>query len=145
MHKLIKNKALYYLTIASILAFSMLDLFKSILFGRFFNTLENKNTLSQMVKWIVAFVILMFFVETIMKGLMVYFKYSLRERLSQDLYESWLALSPDEFQKTDTSARINKQTNEINTIIDQYVTSKLNIYRYGFLFLIGSLYIGTNS
>ena len=139
MHRLIKNKALYYLTIASILAFSMLDLFKSILFGRFFNTLENKNTLSQMVKWIVAFVILMFFVEMIMKGLMVYFKYSLRERLSQDLYESWLALSPDEFQKTDTSARINKQTNEINTIIDQYVTSKLNIYRYGFLFLIGSL------
>lgn len=145
MHRLIKNKALYYLTIASILAFSMLDLFKSILFGRFFNTLENKNTLSQMVKWIVAFVILMFFVEMIMKGLMVYFKYSLRERLSQDLYESWLALSPDEFQKTDTSAWINKQTNEINTIIDQYVTSKLNIYRYGFLFLIGSLYIGTNS
>ena len=96
MHRLIKNKALYYLTIASILAFSMLDLFKSILFGRFFNTLENKNTLSQMVKWIVAFVILMFFVEMIMKGLMVYFKYSLRERLSQDLYESWLALSPDE-------------------------------------------------
>ncbi|EOS60221.1 hypothetical protein C815_01601 [Firmicutes bacterium M10-2] len=145
MHKLIKNKALYYFTVLSILTFSMLDLFKSIIFGSFFNTLENERELNQLAKWIVAFVILMFIIEMIMKGLMVYFKYSLREKLSKDLYESWLNLSPDEFQKTDTSARINKQTNEINTIIDQYITSKLNIYRYGFLFIIGSFYIGMNS
>lgn len=145
MSKLIKNKPLYCLTILSILTFSMLDLFKSIIFGQFFDTLENENALNRMATWILVFVVLMFIVELSMKGLMVYFKYSLRERLSKDLYESWLNLSPDEFQKTDMSTRINKQTSEINTIIDQYVASKLNIYRYGFLFMIGSVYIGMNS
>lgn len=46
MHKLIKNKALYYFTVLSILTFSMLDLFKSIIFGSFFNTLENERELN---------------------------------------------------------------------------------------------------
>lgn len=41
MLKLIKNKKLYFVTIFSIVLFSLMDLYKSIIFGDFFNTLDN--------------------------------------------------------------------------------------------------------
>lgn len=75
----------------------------------------------------------------------VYLKCRIREQLSKDLYEKWLKETPEEFQRSDTSSRLNKLTNELNTIIEQFVSSKLNIYRYLCLFIVGSFYIGYNS
>lgn len=137
-----KNKGLYLAALFLIVLYSGMDIVKSMLMSQLF---DNKAMLASIMSGIsVVFLFLAIYLAVMVSQqyTVEVLKNKIRFNLNKQLYDVYLAMYPNEFKKYDSSVLINELNNEVSTIIDQYVASKLNIFFLLISFLLGGLYIG---
>ena len=145
MFKLIQNhKVLYFITLILIVSYSVVDLLKSILMSYIFDD----HLLDSILNFIVIVLIFLgvyLIVSTLQQYVVEVLKNKIRYSLNQNLYQSYASRNIELFQEKDSSEILNEFNNEVNVVIDNYVSSKLNVFSLTISLILGSLYIANLS
>lgn len=145
MFKLVQNhKVLYFISLILIVSYSVVDLLKSILMSYIFDDHLLDSILSLIV--IVLIFLGVYLIISISQQYVVeVLKNKIRYSLNQNLYQSYASRNIESFQKKDSSEILNEFNNEVNVVIDNYVSSKLNVFSLTISLILGSLYIANLS
>lgn len=145
MFKLVQNhKVLYFITLILIVSYSVVDLLKSILMSYIFDDHLLDSILSLIVI-VLIFLGVYLIVSTLQQYVVEVLKNKIRYSLNQNLYQSYASRNIELFQKKDSSEILNEFNNEVNVVIDNYVSSKLNVFSLTISLILGSLYIANLS
>ena len=145
MFKLVQNhKVLYFITLILIVSYSVVDLLKSILMNYIFDDHLLDSILSLIVI-VLIFLGVYLIVSTLQQYVVEVLKNKIRYSLNQNLYQSYASRNIESFQKKDSSEILNEFNNEVNVVIDNYVSSKLNVFSLTISLILGSLYIANLS
>ena len=145
MFKLVQNhKVLYFISLILIVSYSVVDLLKSILMSYIFDDHLLDSILSLIV--IVLIFLGVYLIVSISQQYVVeVLKNKIRYSLNKNLYQSYASRNVESFQKKDSSEILNEFNNEVNVVIDNYVSSKLNVFSLTVSLILGSLYIANLS
>ena len=135
-------KSLYFLVLLCIFLYSIIDIGKSILISIIFDSEQLFLSMSSIIQYVALFLFIYLVMMILQHYLVEILKNKIRNHLNRKLYLSYASLHVEEFNNYDSNMIINEFQNEINLIIDQYVSSKLNIFSLVFSFILGSVYIG---
>ena len=145
MFKLVQNhKELYFISPILIVSYSVVDLLKSILMSYIFDDHLLDSILSLIVI-VLIFLGVYLIVSTLQQYVVEVLKNKIRYSLNQNLYQSYASRNVESFQKKDSSEILNEFNNEVNVVIDNYVSSKLNVFSLTISLILGSLYIANLS
>ena len=145
MFKLVQNhKVLYFISLILIVSYSVVDLLKSILMSYIFDD-HLLDSISSLVLIIIIFLGVYFIVSSLQQYVVEVLKNKIRYSLNQNLYQSYASRNIESFQKKDSSEILNEFNNEVNVVIDNYVSSKLNVFSLTISLILGSLYIANLS
>ena len=145
MFKLIQNhKVLYFISLILIVSYSVVDLLKSILMSYIFDD-HLLDSISSLIVIILVFLGVYLIVSTLQQYVVEVLKNKIRYSLNQNLYQSYASRNIESFQKKDSSEILNEFNNEVNVVIDNYVSSKLNVFSLTISLILGSLYIANLS
>lgn len=145
MFKLVQNhKVLYFITLILIVSYSVVDLLKSILMSYIFDDHLLDSILSLIVI-VLIFLGVYLIVSSLQQYVVEVLKNKIRYSLNQNLYQSYASRNIESFQKKDSSEILNEFNNEVNVVIDNYVSSKLNVFSLTISLILGSLYIANLS
>ena len=145
MFKLVQNhKVLYFITLILIVSYSVVDLLKSILMSYIFDDHLLDSILSLIVI-VLIFLGVYLIVSTLQQYVVEVLKNKIRYSLNKNLYQSYASRNIESFQKKDSSEILNEFNNEVNVVIDNYVSSKLNVFSLTVSLILGSLYIANLS
>lgn len=145
MFKLVQNhKILYFISLILIVSYSVVDLLKSILMSYIFDDHLLDSILSLIVI-VLIFLGVYLIVSTLQQYVVEVLKNKIRYSLNQNLYQSYASRNIESFQKKDSSEILNEFNNEVNVVIDNYVSSKLNVFSLTISLILGSLYIANLS
>ena len=145
MFKLVQNhKVLYFISLILIVSYSVVDLLKSILMSYIFDD-HLLDSISNLVLIIIIFLGVYLIVSTLQQYVVEVLKNKIRYSLNQNLYQSYASRNIESFQKKDSSEMLNEFNNEVNVVIDNYVSSKLNVFSLTISLILGSLYIANLS
>ena len=143
--KLVQNhKVLYFISLILIVSYSVVDLLKSILMSYIFDA-HLLDSISNLVLIIIIFLGVYLIVSTLQQYVVEVLKNKIRYSLNQNLYQSYASRNIESFQKKDSSEILNEFNNEVNVVIDNYVSSKLNVFSLTISLILGSLYIANLS
>lgn len=145
MFKLVQNhKVLYFISLILIVSYSVVDLLKSILMSYIFDDHLLDSILSLIVI-VLIFLGVYLIVSTLQQYVVEVLKNKIRYSLNQNLYQSYASRNIESFQRKDSSEILNEFNNEVNVVIDNYVSSKLNVFSLTISLILGSLYIANLS
>ena len=145
MFKLIQNhKVLYFISLILIVSYSVVDLLKSILMSYIFDD-HFLDSISSLIVIVLIFLGVYLIVSTLQQYVVEVLKNKIRYSLNQNLYQSYASRNIELFQKKDSSEILNEFNNEVNVVIDNYVSSKLNVFSLTISLILGSLYIANLS
>lgn len=145
MFKLVQNhKVLYFISLILIVSYSVVDLLKSILMSYIFDD-HLLDSISSLVLIIIIFLGVYLIVSISQQYVVEVLKNKVRYSLNQNLYQSYASRNIESFQKKDSSEILNEFNNEVNMVIDNYVSSKLNVFSLTISLILGSLYIANLS
>ena len=145
MFKLIQNhKVLYFISLILIVSYSVVDLLKSILMSYIFDD-HLLDSISSLIVIVLVFLGVYLIVSTLQQYVVEVLKNKIRYSLNQNLYQSYASRNIESFQKKDSSEILNEFNNEVNVVIDNYVSSKLNVFSLTISLILGSLYIANLS
>ena len=145
MFKLVQNhKALYFISLILIVSYSVVDLLKSILMSYIFDD-HLLDSISSLIVIVLVFLGVYLIVSTLQQYVVEVLKNKIRYSLNQNLYQSYASRNIESFQKKDSSEILNEFNNEVNVVIDNYVSSKLNVFSLTISLILGSLYIANLS
>lgn len=145
MFKFVQNhKVLYFISLILIVSYSVVDLLKSILMSYIFDDHLLDSILSLIVI-VLIFLGVYLIVSTLQQYVVEVLKNKIRYSLNQNLYQSYASRNVESFQKKDSSEILNEFNNEVNVVIDNYVSSKLNVFSLTISLILGSLYIANLS
>ena len=145
MFKLIQNhKVLYFITLILIVSYSVVDLLKSILMSYIFDD-HLLDSISNLIVIVFVFLGVYLIVSTLQQYVAEVLKNKIRYSLNKNLYQSYASRNIESFQKKDSSEILNEFNNEVNVVIDNYVSSKLNVFSLTISLILGSLYIANLS
>lgn len=145
MFKLVQNnKVLYFISLILIVSYSVVDLLKSILMSYIFDD-HLLDSISNLVLIIIIFLGVYLIISTLQQYVVEVLKNKIRYSLNQNLYQSYASRNIESFQKKDSSEILNEFNNEVNVVIDNYVSSKLNVFSLTISLILGSLYIANLS
>lgn len=145
MFKLVQNhKVLYFITLILIVSYSVVDLLKSILMSYIFDDHLLDSILSLIVI-VLVFLGVYLIVSSLQQYVVEVLKNKIRYSLNKNLYQSYASRNIESFQKKDSSEILNEFNNEVNVVIDNYVSSKLNVFSLTISLILGSLYIANLS
>ena len=141
MFKLIRNcKILYVISLVFIILYSLVNVLKSILMSVIFD--ENAlSSVRMLVCIVIGFLIVYLVVTTIQQYIIEVLKNKIRYYLNRNLYQAYISKNIAEFQEKDSSEILNEFNNEVNIIVENYVSAKLNIFSLAVSLLLGSIYI----
>ena len=145
MFKLVQNhKVLYFISLILIVSYSVVDLLKSILMSYIFDD-HLIDSISSLIVIVLVFLGVYLIVSTLQQYVVEVLKNKIRYSLNQNLYQSYASRNIESFQKKDSSEILNEFNNEVNVVIDNYVSSKLNVFSLTISLILGSLYIANLS
>ncbi|MBN2918118.1 MAG: ABC transporter ATP-binding protein [Lactobacillus sp.] len=145
MFKLIQNhKVLYFITLILIVSYSVVDLLKSIMMSYIFDD-HLLDSISHLIVIVFVFLGVYLIVSTLQQYVAEVLKNKIRYSLNKNLYQSYASRNIESFQKKDSSEILNEFNNEVNVMIDNYVSSKLNVFSLTVSLILGSLYIANLS
>lgn len=145
MFKLVQNhKVLYFITLILIVSYSVVDLLKSILMSYIFDD-HLLDAISSLIVIVLVFLGVYLIVSTLQQYVVEVLKNKIRYSLNKNLYQSYASRNIESFQKKDSSEILNEFNNEVNVVIDNYVSSKLNVFSLTISLILGSLYIANLS
>lgn len=145
MFKLVQNhKVLYFISLILIVSYSVVDLLKSILMSYVFDD-HLLNSILSLIVIVLIFLGVYLIVSTLQQYVVEVLKNKIRYSLNQNLYQSYASRNIESFQKKDSSEILNEFNNEVNVVIDNYVSSKLNVFSLTISLILGSLYIANLS
>lgn len=145
MFKLVQNhKVLYFITLILIVSYSVVDLLKSILMSYIFDD-HLLDSISSLIVIVLVFLGAYLIVSTLQQYVVEVLKNKIRYSLNKNLYQSYASRNIESFQKKDSSEILNEFNNEVNVVIDNYVSSKLNVFSLTISLILGSLYIANLS
>lgn len=145
MFKLVQNhKVLYFISLILIVSYSVVDLLKSILMSYIFDDHLLDSILSLIVI-VLIFLGVYLIVSSLQQYVVEVLKNKIRYSLNKNLYQSYASRNIESFQKKDSSEILNEFNNEVNVVIDNYVSSKLNVFSLTISLILGSLYIANLS
>lgn len=145
MFKLVQNhKVLYFISLILIVSYSVVDLLKSILMSYIFDD-HLLDSISNLVLIIIIFLGVYLIVSTLQQYVVEVLKNKIRYSLNKNLYQSYASRNIESFQKKDSSEILNEFNNEVNVVIDNYVSSRLNVFSLTISLILGSLYIANLS
>ena len=145
MFKLIQNnKVLYFITLILIVSYSVVDLLKSIIMSYIFDD-HLLDSISNLIVIVFIFLGVYLIVSTLQQYVAEVLKNKIRYSLNKNLYKSYASRNIESFQKKDSSEILNEFNNEVNVVIDNYVSSKLNVFSLTVSLILGSLYIANLS
>lgn len=145
MFKLVQNhKVLYFISLILIVSYSVVDLLKSILMSYIFDD-HLLDSISSLIVIVLVFLGVYLIVSTLQQYVVEVLKNKIRYSLNQNLYQSYASRNIESFQKKDSSEILNEFNNEVNVVIDNYVSSKLNVFSLAISLILGSLYIANLS
>lgn len=145
MFKLVQNhKVLYFISLILIVSYSVVDLLKSILMSYIFDD-HLLDSISSLIVIVLVFLGVYLIVSTLQQYVVEMLKNKIRYSLNQNLYQSYASRNIESFQKRDSSEILNEFNNEVNVVIDNYVSSKLNVFSLTISLILGSLYIANLS
>lgn len=145
MFKLVQNhKVLYFISLILIVSYSVVDLLKSILMSYIFDD-HLLNSILSLIVIVLIFLGVYLIVSTLQRYVVEVLKNKIRYSLNQNLYQSYASRNIESFQKKDSSEILNEFNNEVNVVIDNYVSSKLNVFSLTISLILGSLYIANLS
>ena len=145
MFKLIQNnKVLYFITLILIVSYSVVDLLKSIIMSYIFDD-HLLDSISNLIVIVFIFLGVYLIVSTLQQYVAEVLKNKIRYSLNKNLYQSYASRNIESFQKKDSSEILNEFNNEVNVVIDNYVSSKLNVFSLTISLILGSLYIANLS
>ena len=145
MFKLVQNhKVLYFLSLILIVSYSVVDLLKSILMSYIFDD-HLLDSISNLIVIVLIFLGVYLIVSSLQQYVVEVLKNKIRYSLNKNLYQSHASRNIESFQKKDSSEILNEFNNEVNVVIDNYVSSKLNVFSLTISLILGSLYIANLS
>lgn len=145
MFKLVQNhKVLYFISLILIVSYSVVDLLKSILMSYIFDD-HLLDSISSLIVIVLVFLGVYLIVSTLQQYVVEVLKNKIRYSLNKNLYQSYASRNIESFQKKDSSEIFNEFNNEVNVVIDNYVSSKLNMFSLTISLILGSLYIANLS
>ena len=145
MFKLVQNhKVLYFISLILIVSYSVVDLLKSILMSYIFDD-HLLDSISSLIVSVLIFLGVYLIVSSLQQYVVEVLKNKIRYSLNQNLYQSYASRNIESFQKKDSSEILNEFNNEVNVVIDNYVSSKLNMFSLTISLILGSLYIANLS
>ncbi|WP_337467503.1 ABC transporter ATP-binding protein [Holdemanella biformis] len=145
MFKLVQNhKVLYFISLILIVSYSVVDLLKSILMSYIFDD-HLLDSISSLIVIVLIFLGAYLIVSTLQQYVVEVLKNKIRYSLNKNLYQSYASRNIESFQKKDSSEILNEFNNEVNVVIDNYVSSKLNMFSLTISLILGSLYIANLS
>lgn len=145
MFKLVQNhKVLYFISLILIVSYSVVDLLKSILMSYIFDD-HLLDSISSLIVIVLIFLGVYLIVSTLQQYVVEVLKNKICYSLNQNLYQSYASRNIESFQKKDSSEILNEFNNEVNVVIDNYVSSKLNVFSLTISLILGSLYIANLS
>lgn len=145
MFKLVQNhKVLYFISLILIVSYSVVDLLKSILMSYIFDD-HLLNSILSLIVIVLIFLGVYLIVSTLQQYVVEVLKNKIRYSLNQNLYQSYASRNIESFQKKDSNEILNEFNNEVNVVIDNYVSSKLNVFSLTISLILGSLYIANLS
>ena len=145
MFKLVQNhKVLYFISLILIVSYSVVDLLKSILMSYIFDD-HLLDSISSLIVIVLIFLGVYLIVSTLQQYVVEVLKNKIRYSLNKNLYQSYASRNIESFQKKDSSEMLNEFNNEVNVVIDNYVSSKLNVFSLTISLILGSLYIANLS
>lgn len=145
MFKLVQNhKVLYFISLILIVSYSVVDLLKSILMSYIFDD-HLLDSISNLIVIVFVFLGVYLIVSTLQQYVVEVLKNKIRYSLNKNLYQSYASRNIESFQKKDSSEILNEFNNEVNVVIDNYVSSKLNVFSLTISLILGSLYIANLS
>lgn len=145
MFKLVQNhKVLYFISLILIVSYSVVDLLKSILMSYIFDD-HLLDSISSLMVIVLVFLGVYLIVSTLQQYVVEVLKNKIRYSLNKNLYQSYASRNIESFQKKDSSEILNEFNNEVNVVIDNYVSSKLNVFSLTISLILGSLYIANLS
>ena len=143
--KLVQNhKVLYFISLILIVSYSVVDLLKSILMSYIFDD-HLLDSISSLIVIVLIFLGIYLIVSSLQQYVVEVLKNKIRYSLNQNLYQSYASRNIESFQKKDSSEILNEFNNEVNVVIDNYVSSKLNVFSLTISLMLGSLYIANLS
>lgn len=145
MSKLIRGcKALYGISLVFIILYSGVSVLKSILMSVIFD--ENSlSSVRMLVCIVIGFLIIYLVVITVQQYVAEVLKNKIRYHLNRNLYQAYISKNIAAFQEKDSSEILNEFNNEVNIVVDNYVSAKLNIFSLTVSLLLGSIYIANLS
>lgn len=145
MFKLVQNhKVLYFISLILIVSYSVVDLLKSILMSYIFDD-HLLDSISSLIVIVLIFLGAYLIVSTLQQYVVEVLKNKIRYSLNKNLYQSYASRNIESFKKKDSSEILNEFNNEVNVVIDNYVSSKLNVFSLTISLILGSLYIANLS
>lgn len=145
MFKLVQNhKVLYFISLILIVSYSVVYLLKSILMSYIFDD-HLLDSISSLIVIVLVFLGVYLIVSSLQQYVVEVLKNKIRYSLNQNLYQSYASRNIESFQKKDSSEILNEFNNEVNVVIDNYVSSKLNVFSLTISLILGSLYIANLS
>ena len=145
MFKLVQNrKVLYFISLILIVSYSVVDLLKSILMSYIFDD-HLLDSISSLIVIVLVFLGVYLIVSSLQQYVVEVLKNKIRYSLNKNLYQSYASRNIESFQKKDSSEILNEFNNEVNVVIDNYVSSKLNVFSLTISLILGSLYIANLS
>ena len=145
MFKLVQNhKVLYFISLILIVSYSVVDLLKSILMSYIFDD-HLLDSILNLIVIVFVFLGVYLIVSTLQQYVVEVLKNKIRYSLNKNLYQSYASRNIESFQKKDSSEILNEFNNEVNVVIDNYVSSKLNVFSLTVSLILGSLYIANLS
>lgn len=145
MFKLVQNhKVLYFISLILIVSYSVVDLLKSFLMSYIFDD-HLLDAISSLIVIVLVFLGVYLIVSTLQQYVVEVLKNKIRYSLNKNLYQSYASRNIESFQKKDSSEILNEFNNEVNVVIDNYVSSKLNVFSLTISLILGSLYIANLS
>lgn len=145
MFKLVQNhKVLYFISLILIVSYSVVDLLKSILMSYIFDD-HLLDSISNLIVIVLVFLGVYLIVSSLQQYVVEVLKNKIRYSLNKNLYQSYASRNIESFQKKDGSEILNEFNNEVNVVIDNYVSSKLNVFSLTISLILGSLYIANLS
>ncbi len=145
MFKLVQNhKVLYFISLILIVSYSVVDLLKSILMSYIFDD-HLLDSISSLIVIVLVFLGAYLIVSSLQQYVVEVLKNKIRYSLNKNLYQSYASRNIESFQKKDSGEILNEFNNEVNVVIDNYVSSKLNVFSLTISLILGSLYIANLS
>lgn len=145
MFKLVQNhKVLYFISLILIVSYSVVDLLKSILMSYIFDD-HLLDSISSLIVIVLVFLGFYLIVSSLQQYVVEVLKNKIRYSLNKNLYQSYASRNIESFQKKDSSEILNEFNNEVNVVIDNYVSSKLNVFSLTISLILESLYIANLS